>query len=107
MGLKLIIPSLFLAILLPFFSEASTDIFNVRLLVGNDATPPTTPNNLIATPASTTIISLVWDASNDNFAVDGYELYRDSGLIATTSATTYTDTGLTPSTLYSYEVKGL
>jgi len=83
---------------------AQTDAFKVRLLVGEDLTPPTTPTGLIAIPVATTQIDLSWDASTDNFALGGYQVFRDALQIATTTLTTYSDSGLTPSTTYSYYV---
>jgi hypothetical protein len=37
-------------------------------------------------------VTLTWTASSDDTAVAGYRVYRGSKLIATTPATTYTDT---------------
>ena len=61
-----------------------------------DATPPSTPANLTATAVSSSQIDLSWDASTDNIAVTGYNIYRDGGgtPIATVTGTTYQDTGL-------------
>src|SRR5271156_1149089 len=75
-------------------------------------TPPTTPTNLAAAAASATQISLAWSPSTDSVAVTGYDVERCQGAnctnfaqIATTVGTTYDDTGLTPSTSYSYRVR--
>ena len=57
-----------------------------------------------ATTISTSQINLSWNASSDNIGVTGYRIYRDSTQIATTSNTTYQDTGLSSSTTYSYTV---
>jgi len=76
-----------------------------------DATPPTAPANLTATAASATQINLSWTASTDDIGVTGYKVERCSGAgcssftqIATPTATTFNDTGLTASTSYSYRV---
>lgn len=71
-----------------------------------DAQAPTVPTNLTATTASSTQINLSWTASTDNVGVTGYKIYRDGGgaPIATPTGTTYNNTGLTASTLYSYTV---
>ncbi|MBR7837403.1 fibronectin type III domain-containing protein [Actinospica durhamensis] len=76
----------------------------VNATTGGDTTPPSAPTNLAATGETSTTISLSWTASTDNVAVTGYDVYRDSTLVGTTTSTTYTDTGLTASTLYSYAV---
>jgi chitodextrinase len=77
-----------------------------------DTTPPTAPTNLTATATSTTQINLSWTASTDNVGVTGYKVERCSGAacanfaqIATPTATTFNDTGLTASTSYSYRVR--
>jgi chitodextrinase len=69
-----------------------------------DTTPPSTPTNLTATAVSSSQIDLSWSASTDNVGVTGYKVYRGGSQIATTTSTTYSDTGLTPSTTYTYTV---
>jgi len=70
-----------------------------------DTTPPTVPTGLTATAVSSARVDLSWTASTDNLAVAGYQVLRDGTLIATLAAvTTYQNTGLTPSTSYSYTV---
>lgn len=70
-----------------------------------DTTPPTAPGNLRATGTTTTSVSLTWDASTDNVGVTGYEVYRGGTRVGTPTGTTFTDSGLTASTTYSYTVK--
>jgi len=77
-----------------------------------DTMPPTAPGSLTVTAASTTQINLSWTASTDNVGVTGYKLERCTGAncsnftqIATPTTTTYSDTGLTASTSYSYRVR--
>ncbi|MBI3231684.1 MAG: fibronectin type III domain-containing protein [Candidatus Doudnabacteria bacterium] len=67
-----------------------------------DNTSPSTPANLTATAVSASQISLSWQASTDNVAVTGYQVFRDGLQIATTTTTSYSSTGLQPSTLYTY-----
>jgi len=78
-----------------------------------DTTPPSAPSNLTATAPSSTQINLSWTASTDNVTVTGYKIQRCQGASCTTFAqiatpsgtgTTYIDTGLSPSTRYSYEI---
>jgi chitodextrinase len=57
------------------------------------------------TGTTSSTAALSWTASSDNVAVTGYDVYRGSTLAATVAGTTFTDTGLTPSTAYSYAVK--
>ncbi len=75
----------------------------------NDITAPSIPANLTATAFSQTKINLSWDASTDDIGVTGYNIFRDGGgiPIATTTGTTYQDTGLSASTLYTYNVSAI
>jgi chitodextrinase len=69
-----------------------------------DTTPPSVPTGLTASAVSSSQINLSWAASSDNVGVSGYRIYRGGTQIATTTATFYTNTGLSPSTTYSYAV---
>jgi fibronectin type 3 domain-containing protein len=76
-----------------------------------DTTPPSAPGTLTAT-ATGTQIALSWGAATDNVGVTGYRVERCQGTgcsnftqIATPAGTTYTDTGLTSGTTYSYRVR--
>ena len=70
-----------------------------------DITPPSAPTGLTATAASSSQINLSWTASTDNVAVTGYLVYRGPTLVGSPTATSYSDTGLPPSTNCSYTVK--
>jgi YD repeat-containing protein len=76
-----------------------------------DTTAPTAPTGLTATTASSTAINLSWTASTDNVGVTGYLVERcltsscTYTQIATPTTTSYSDTGLTGSTSYSYRVR--
>ena len=69
-----------------------------------DTTPPSVPTGLRASAVSSSQINLSWTASSDNVGVSGYRVYRGGTQIATTSATSFTNTGLSPSTTYTYAV---
>jgi len=66
-----------------------------------DTIPPTTPASLTAKGTSSSQIILSWNASTDNVGVIGYRVYRDGTQIATTTNTSYQDTGLSLSTTYT------
>ena len=77
-----------------------------------DHTPPTNPANLTATAVGVGRIDLAWTASTDNISVAGYNVERCSGAgcsnfaqIGTPLANSYSDTGLTGHTSYSYRVR--
>src|SRR5450631_953083 len=69
-----------------------------------DTTPPTIPTNLSVTGTSTSTVSLAWTASTDNVGVAGYKIYRGGVQIGASGVASYTDTGLSASTTYSYTV---
>ena len=85
---------------------AVVDSADWRAFVAPDATSPTVPTGLSATAASAASVNLAWSASSDAVGVTGYE-YRVGGGAAVDAGAglTETVTGLTASTLYSFEVR--
>lgn len=69
-----------------------------------DNQPPTVPTGLTASAVSSSQINLTWNAAADNVGVAGYHVYRDGVQVGTTSSTSYSSTGLLPSTSYSFTV---
>jgi len=69
-----------------------------------DTTAPTMPAGLSATASGSSQINLSWTASTDDREVAGYRVFRGGTQIATTTATSYSDTGLNAGTSYSYTV---
>ena len=72
-----------------------------------DTSAPSVPTGLIAGTKTITTITFTWTASVDNVLTTGYKIFRNGGTTpigTTTGATTYTDTGLTQNTSYSYTV---
>jgi hypothetical protein len=76
-----------------------------------DTTPPSAPTGLTVTSASPSAISLEWDAHpNSDGDLAGFEVYRDSVLIATVlsaSATSYTDSMVTENASYDYFIRAI
>ncbi|MFC6594789.1 glycoside hydrolase family 6 protein [Kitasatospora paranensis] len=70
-----------------------------------DTTAPTAPTGLASSAKTATSVSLSWTASTDNVGVTGYDIYRGTTLAGSSTTTSFTDTGLTASTAYSYTVK--
>jgi chitodextrinase len=64
----------------------------------------TTPTNLSATVVSSSKISLTWTAPTNFPNLAGYKVYRGGVIVAAVSGTTYTDSGLTASTGYTYYI---
>src|SRR5690606_19214287 len=56
------------------------------------------------TPISSTRIDLDWVASVDDRGVAGYRVFRNGVEIATALSSQFSDTGLSPSTSYAYQV---
>ncbi|MGW4380169.1 glycoside hydrolase family 6 protein [Kitasatospora sp. NPDC004531] len=71
---------------------------------GGDTTAPTAPTGLAATTTANSV-ALTWSASTDNVGVTGYDVYRGGTLVGSATGTSYTDTGLSASTAYTYTVK--
>ena len=69
-----------------------------------DISAPTAPTDLLASALTPTQISLTWTDSTDNVGVTGYKINRDNQLLTTTTATSYLDSDLTPSTNNCYNV---
>jgi fibronectin type 3 domain-containing protein len=75
-----------------------------------DTIPPQPPTTVTATAVSDTQINLTWSGATDNIGVTGYRIYRNGGAnaIATLgNVTSYSDTGLTGGTAYSYTIKAV
>ncbi|WP_435260989.1 GEVED domain-containing protein [Tenacibaculum sp. nBUS_03] len=71
-----------------------------------DTQAPSAPSSLAASSISQTTLTLNWTASTDNVGVTGYDVYRGSTKIgSTTTATSYNVTGLTANTGYTFSVK--
>ncbi len=70
-----------------------------------DTTAPSVPTNVTSTSKTDSSVSLSWTASSDAVGVTGYEIWRDGAKVGTTTSTSYTNTGLTAGTAYSFTVK--
>src|SRR5205807_1424401 len=90
-----------------------SNVASATTATATDTTPPSAPSNLVATASSSTQIGLTWTASTDNVGVTGYRIERCSGsgcnsfaqVATTTGALTFSNSGLTASTSYSYRVR--
>ena len=66
--------------------------------------PPATPTGLTGAAAGSSGANLSWSASTDDVGVTGYIVRRNGVQVATPATTSYTDTGLSAATTYSYTV---
>ena len=69
-----------------------------------DAQAPSTPGNFRSTDATTTSVSLAWNAATDNTGVTGYGVYRGGNLVSSPTGLTATVSGLSCGTSYSFAV---
>ncbi len=70
-----------------------------------DTTAPSVPTGLTASGMTSSSVALTWTASTDNYGVTGYDVFRGTTQVATVTGTSHSDTGLLPSTAYSYAVR--
>jgi hypothetical protein len=96
--------------LLDYYVEATDSRGNVHqseiqhVFVENDnaaTTAPAVPTGLAVTTATSTSLSLDWA---DTPTAADYLVFRNGTQVATTATSSYTDSGLTPSTSYQYTV---
>ncbi len=66
--------------------------------------PPSAPGTPTAGGLTETSVTLSWPAATDDKGVKNYDLYRGGAKLATVTGTTYTDSGLTKGTTYTYTV---
>ena len=73
---------------------------------GPDTTPPTTPGAPTGTSPTSDTINLSWSGSSDDSPPITYRIYRDGNPtpIGQTTATTFSDTGLTQGSIHTYTV---
>jgi chitodextrinase len=76
-------------------------------LASSDSQLPTAPDNLRSTAATSSTVTLVWNASSDNVGVTGYGIYRNNELVRQVTSLTFIDNGLTPATSYNYTVRAV
>lgn len=92
-----------------FMVKASGNIFfNVNTanfsITAPDTETPTAPT-LSANNTTSTKTTLSWTGATDNVAVASYDIYKDGTLVANSTTSPYTVTGLSASTSYVFSVK--
>jgi chitodextrinase len=85
--------------------SAASSTLNVTTDDPDDVEAPTAPTNLVAYNVTENSATLSWTASTDNVGVTGYDVYKNGSYLANTSSTSYTATGLSASTTYTFYVK--
>ncbi|TSE08509.1 endonuclease [Aquimarina algiphila] len=72
---------------------------------GNDTQAPSVPGNLVSNSTTQTSTVLSWNTSTDNVGVTGYDIYRNNTFLASATTTSYSASGLTANTTYSFSVR--
>ncbi|GEA88728.1 glycoside hydrolase family 6 protein [Cellulomonas cellasea] len=70
-----------------------------------DTTAPTAPSGLVAGTVTQNSAAISWTASTDAVGVTGYEIFNGTTSVGTSTTTSFTATGLTAATAYSFTVK--
>ncbi|MGW0118477.1 glycosyl hydrolase family 18 protein [Streptomyces sp. NPDC003327] len=65
---------------------------------------PSAPGTPVASSVTDTSVKLTWTAATDDKGVKNYDVKRDGTTVATVTGLTYTNTGLTAGTDYTYTV---
>ena len=76
----------------------------IYTILGGAATPPSAPTGLTAAPTNEAVY-LAWLHNPES--IREYRLYRDGITIETTTAISYTDSGLSNETTYTYKLKAI
>ncbi|MGW3354306.1 glycosyl hydrolase family 18 protein [Streptomyces bungoensis] len=66
---------------------------------------PSAPGTPTASNVTDTSVKLDWSAATDDNGVKNYDVLRDGKVVGTVTATSYTDSGLSAGTDYSYTVQ--
>lgn len=66
---------------------------------------PSAPGTPTASSVTDTSVKLSWGAATDDKGIKNYDVLRDGAKVATVTTTSYTDTGLSAGTDYSYTVQ--
>ncbi len=93
-----------LSITIQSSTTSGTPVTTAPPVSSADTVAPSVPANLSVSSVSTSQINVSWTASTDNVGVVGYKVYRNGVLLATTAGLSYSNTGLSAGTAYSYAV---
>ena len=72
---------------------------------GGDTQTPAAPTNLRVTATTSSSVSLAWNAATDNVGVARYEVVQNAAVVGGDASTTFTATGLAPSTSYTFAIR--
>jgi endo-1,4-beta-xylanase len=95
----------------PVFAPAATAATDTAMATAVDTQPPTVPGPPLAVTVTPVRITLAWAPSTDDIAVTAYDIFRSTGspmtfvAVGTTTTNSFTNTGLSPGTIYLYQVR--
>jgi chitodextrinase len=87
-----------------FVEDANGTVAGVYPFLVIDSTAPGAPGAITASTITDRSVTLAWPAATDNVGVTGYKIFRNSVQVGTSATASYTDSGLAPSTAYTYAV---
>ena len=99
------------AAVLAFAAIAAGPVFAPAAVAAVDTQPPTVPGPPFAITVTPVRVTLTWAPSTDDVAVTAYDIFRSSGspisfvAVGTSTTNSFTDTGLSPGTIYLYRVR--
>lgn len=73
--------------------------------VKGDTQAPTAPSNLSCSTKTSDSVSLLWTVATDNVGVTSYDIYNGTTLVGSSKTPSYTITGLSANTTYSFTIK--
>ncbi|HEV2888720.1 MAG TPA: Ig-like domain-containing protein, partial [Jatrophihabitans sp.] len=79
----------------------------VGVVVPPDSTAPSAPGSPSASAVTASQATLSWTAATDDRAVAGYQIVRDGSVVGSSTTLSFTDTGLSAATTYSYRVRAV
>jgi fibronectin type 3 domain-containing protein len=79
--------------------------WETMILPSPDTMAPQVPSPPSIGQFSQTLVQVQWNPTTDNVGVAGYNLFRNGTLLTTQSQVNYTDSPVSPSTTYSYQVQ--
>ena len=87
-------------------TSSNSNIVSVTTSAAADATAPTVPSGLTASAVSASQINLSWNVGTDSggSGLAGYRVYQSGSQIASTAATSYSQTGLSANIQYCFTV---
>lgn len=74
---------------------------------GADSTPPSAPENLVATQVQSTSLTLKWGISTDNVGVVGYNIYINGTKLSSSTTNSKSLKGLREGVTYNFYVKAI